>query len=187
MRQRGDHLFCELLCRVRTASCTPADIAILKSRQIATDDPGYPTHALHVYKFNAEILNILPEEAVRYTIKACDTQAGQTSHIDLTKLSNNRNETGGMHTMLKLAIGARVMLTVNVDVSDGLVNRARGEVVHVVTSNDEHVSLILVKFDSIQVGQRAIKSSTYRNIYSNAVPIWRQEVVFLAKGSVVLR
>ena len=34
--------------------------------------------------------------------------------------------------MLKLAIGARVMLTANVDVSDGPVNRARGEVVHVV-------------------------------------------------------
>ena len=169
MCQRGDHLFSELLCRVRTASCTPAEIATLKSRQIKTDDPHYLTHALHVYKFNAnvdkknsEMLNILPEEVVRYTIKACDTQAGQTSHIDLTKLLNNRNETGGLHTMLKLAVGARVMLT---DVSDGLVNGARGEVVHVVTNNNEQVSFVLVKFDSIQVGQHAIQSSTYRNIY----------------------
>ena len=189
MRQRGDLLFCELLCRVRTASCTPADIATLKSRQITTDDPDYPTHALHVYKFNAdvdkknsEMLNILPEEVVTYTVKAYDTQGGQTSHIDLTKLSNNRNETGGLHTILKLAVGARVMLTVNIDVSDGLVNGARGEVVHVVTNNNVQVSLVLVKFDSIQVGQHAIQLSTYRNIYRNAVPIQRQQVVFFAKG-----
>ena len=43
MCQRGHHLFCELLCRGRTASCTPADIATLKSRQTATGDPDYPT------------------------------------------------------------------------------------------------------------------------------------------------
>ena len=38
------------------------------------------------------MLSILPEEVVKHTIKACDTQAGQTSH---TKLSDKWNETGG--------------------------------------------------------------------------------------------
>ena len=108
----------------------------------------------------------------------------------MATFSNNRNETGGLHTVLKLAVGARVMLTVNTDVSDGLVNGARTEVVHVVTDNNEQVSLVVVKFDSIQVGQQAIKSNTYRNIYRNAVPIQRQEVVFFAKvkrGSEITR
>ena len=36
------------------------------------------------------------------------------------------------------------MLTANVDVSDGLVNGARGEVVHIVTNNSNYVTSILV-------------------------------------------
>ena len=47
------------------------------------------------------------------------------------------------------------MLTTNVDVSDGLVNGARGEVVHVVTSNDNKVTHILVKSDNPDVGAKA--------------------------------
>ena len=43
------------------------------------------------------------------------------------------------------------MLTANVDVSDGLVNGARGEVVHVVTNNNSEVTSVLVRFDNSRV------------------------------------
>ena len=55
MRQRGDSAFAELLCRVRTASCTNDDIAVLKSRVVSPDSPDYPSEALHVYKLNADV------------------------------------------------------------------------------------------------------------------------------------
>ena len=78
------------------------------------------------------MLNTLAPECEQYSIKASDAMAGQTAHIELSKLSNKRQETGGLHSVLKLSIGARgVMLTTNV-ISDGLVNGARGEVVHIV-------------------------------------------------------
>ena len=55
MRQRGDRAFSELLCRVRTNSCTSDDIKTLKSREIAADAVNYPTQALHVYRLNADV------------------------------------------------------------------------------------------------------------------------------------
>ena len=138
VRQRGDTTFAELLCRVRTATCTPKDIDILNANA-----------ALDVYRLNVNVdirntlmLNNLAPQCEQYSIKASDSMAGQTAHIELSTLSNKRQETGGLHSVLKLAIGARVMLTTNVDVSDGLVNGAKGEVVLVVTNIDNKVRTV---------------------------------------------
>ena len=189
MRQRDDHAFSELLCRVRTDSCTSDDIRTLKSCEIVADAADYPTQCLHVYRLNADVdtrnshmLNSLAPESAQYTIKAIDSVAGQTSHLSLSSVSDKRSETGGLHGTLKLAIGARVMLTANVDVSDGLVNGARGEVVHVVTNNSNDVTSVLVRFDNSRVGLKAIQTSQYRSRFPKAVPLSKYEVVFFAKG-----
>lgn len=42
MRQRGDQLFAQLLCRVRKAECTDEDFDVLKSREVQDSDPEYP-------------------------------------------------------------------------------------------------------------------------------------------------
>ena len=191
MRQRGDTAFCELLCRVRTADCTNDDFSVLKSREITLDSPNYPIHALHVYRLNVDVdnrnilmLNTLAPLSEQFSIDACDAVAGQTRHIDLSNLSDKRAQTGGLHSVLKLAIGARVMLTTNIDVSDGLVNGAQGEVVHIVINIDNNiykVTHVLVKFDHSRVGAKAKRCSHF-HIYSDAVPLTRHETVFLAKG-----
>lgn len=131
MHQRGDSAFSEPLCRVRTDSCTSEDFAILKSREITSDVPDYPYHALHVYRRNVEVdkhndqmLRHLTSDRQLYSVKASDAVAGHTSHIDLSTLSDKRRDTGGLHSVLKLAVGARIILTTNVDISDGLVNGA---------------------------------------------------------------
>ena len=189
MRQRGDSPFSELLCRVRTNSCTTDDIETLKSREISCDAVNYPTQALHVYRLNVDVdsrnalmLDNLAPQSAQYTIKARDARAGQTTHISLSAISDKRSETGGLHGILKLAIGARVMLTTNVDVSDGLVNGARGAVVHVVTNSDGEVTHVLVKFDNSTVGHKSIQTSQYRSTHPHAVPLAKYEVVFFAKG-----
>lgn len=86
-----------------------------------------------VYRLNADVderkehmLSMLDSATGRHEVKASDAVTGQTKRIDLASLSGKRKETGGLHGILKIACGARVMLTTNVDVLDGLANGARG-------------------------------------------------------------
>ena len=167
-----------MLCRVRIGACTSEDIEILKSRTIKSDDTNYPSSTLHVYKLNVDVdsrnnlmLDSIASQDQQYTIEACDSIAGQTRHIDLSRLSNKRTDTGGLHGILKLAVSAHVMLTTNVDVSDGLVNGARGEVVHIVSNDDGKIIKILVKFDHPDIGMKVIQSSLYRSAFPHAVPL----------------
>ena len=142
-----------------------------------------------MYKLNADVdehndsmLRRIPSTVRRYAVKASDAVTGQTKHIDLASLSSKRTETGGLHSVLNIAVGARVMLTTNVNVSDGLMNGARGEVVHIVTNDNNDVTTVLVKFDCEKVGQTAHQASRFRAMYPNAVPVSRVEVSFLARG-----
>ena len=79
MRQREDSAFSELLCRVRTDSCTSEDLAVLKSRQITSDVPDYPYYALHVYRRNVEV--------DKHNDQMLEALTSETSHIDLSTLS----------------------------------------------------------------------------------------------------
>ena len=69
------------------------------------------------------------------------------------------------------------MLTVNVHVSDGLVNGARGMIEDIIKTGSE-ITLVLVKFDHSRVGVTAIAQSQYRSQFPEAVPISRHEAVF---------
>ncbi|KAI8484274.1 hypothetical protein Bbelb_380590 [Branchiostoma belcheri] len=184
MRQHDDKAFADLLNRVRTASCTPDDIAILQSRSTSNTDPGYPHSAYHVFTNNKAVddhnttkLQQLTTETIH--IQCHDyTKDRQTGQLQLNA-SSKPSETGSLRYEISVAVGARVMVTVNIDVADGLVNGACGTVVDIMTnrgSGGPHA--ILVAFDSDQVGRKATASSQYQHTHQGAVPIYRQEVTF---------
>ena len=184
MRQRGDSQFAQLLCRVRTATCTEEDIKVLESRVITDDHPDYPHDVLHAYPRNQHVdeknklkLRELAPEQQHEVIKSIDHDKDKhTQMLDL-RMPDNKAKTGGLVSELHLAVGAKVMLTVNVDVSDGLVNGARGTVQAIIKTGSE-VTLVLVKFDHSRVGAKAIAQSQYRSQHPEAVPISRHEAVF---------
>ena len=74
--------------------------------------------------------------------------------------------------VLTVKINARVMITMNIDVADGLTNGAMGTVTNVVIDQTTgKMSVILVAFDSEHVGQETRHTSVYNSIHQNAVPI----------------
>ena len=131
MRQKDDQPFAKLLSRVRIATCNSGDITLLESREISEDNPSYPTRCLHVYRLNRDVdqrnitmLNALAPENEHVSITAIDqTKDTHTTHLTI-KMPPSKAKTGGLVGELTLAVGAEVMLTINLDVNDGLVNGA---------------------------------------------------------------
>ena len=128
----------------------------------------------HVDDQNKLKLKELAPEQQHVVIKAIDNTKDKHTQLLNLKSSDNKADTGGLVSELHLAVGAKVILTVNVDVSDGLVNGAREDIIKTGTE----VTLVLVKFDHSRVDVTAIARSQYRSQYPEAVPISRHEAVF---------
>ena len=71
MRQHGDSEFCELLCRIRTADHTDGDLLSWSLEKLPHND---------VNDRNSHMLNALVPKSQQYSIKACDSMAGQTDY-----------------------------------------------------------------------------------------------------------
>ncbi|KAK4317103.1 hypothetical protein Pmani_011785 [Petrolisthes manimaculis] len=182
IRQKNDRAFSEILERVRTASCTAADIAILKSRQIEDDNPNYPQEALHIFQKNCDVdqhneKHLSTLEGTQYMVKAHDFRKEKnTQQIEMNE-PIKMAEAGGLQEVLHIAVGARVMLVVNLDVSDGFVNGACGTIVCIV-SRGRDVLATLVRLKNDRVWRKRANESQYKDTFPGAVVIERHEVSF---------
>ena len=115
-------------------------------------------------------------EGTMYISKARDFKKDVQANIAAVKFSQNPKECGNLLGVLRIKIGAHVMLTLNV-VTDGLTNCAMGTVSNIVQKGDK-ISVILVWFDNPSVGQSAIAHSQFKDIDSSAVPIYKFQKTF---------
>jgi len=177
MRQRGDIVLIDLLNNIRVGTITNEDENLLKSRFIDKNSTDYPINALHIFAengpakmHNMEMLNSVNNQS--FIINAIDQVPKEVPpHIYENIKSLNQSKTGGLPFILNIKNGARVMLTSNVDISDKLINGQIGTVVNVTSKNDV-VKTIYVKFDSSNVGLNKKKSDRLA-IQLDAVPIDR--------------
>ena len=156
MRQKDDVAFAEMLNRIRvkckTDELSQEDRDLLSQTITAPDQ--CPTDVLHIFATNKRVdehnsatLTLLHSDVV--DIDADDFQkdprTGRMARQD-KPCKGGRNE---LADTLKVAEGARVMLTRNIDVQNGLVNGAFGQLVRLVTSEDhQHVIKLGLKMDN---------------------------------------
>ncbi|KAK3100323.1 hypothetical protein FSP39_018128 [Pinctada imbricata] len=175
MRQKDDKVFAEMLntVRIRTSNQPlPTYVCeMLKSRK-----KDGPNTALHIFSTNNEVnsynTQLINQECDLISeIPANDYRKDSTSgkYIKLEKsqagcqnTSNSKNSNDQMPSILLLAPGARVMLTRNINVADGLANGVIGTVNEIVTTNgsassQQQVKLIRVIFDDERVGKESGK------------------------------
>ena len=95
--------------------------------------------ALHIYaenrpavKRNESVLNDLPEELhiIEANNKTPDNNKYPLVTVQATQNQKQKN-TGGLAKLLKIKIGAKVMLTVNVMINDFLIDDQTGNIRHI--------------------------------------------------------
>ena len=146
-----------------------ADETLLRSRFISKTDPLYPTDALHIFAENApahEHNNTLLHKvnSICHFIHAIDDLPKNVSLNTVNKALNRpQSQTGGLAKLLQLKVGARIMLTVNIDVLDRLINGQIGTVRHIKIDQNT-VTKIYVEFDDSRAGLSAIRNDSFARV-----------------------
>ena len=161
MRQKDDISFAQTLNRLRVKKksdrLSEVDDNVLRSRSNLAD---IPDKVLHVFALNKYADAHNGQMLLKYcsnprTLPAQDYVKDPESGRWTLCPHPKKGTTSDLLDNLLIDIGARVMMTRNVDVTDGLVNGAFGEVVGIDQCNlTAPATTIYVKFDSQKTGQK---------------------------------
>ena len=182
MRQRESKMFVEILKRLREGKHTSSDLQKLKERCIeesncAREAPRLFIKNALVDNYNEKVLESFIDN--KYTIKAQDSVIGAYSaelkekilmQIPYVSLRNSKQ----LAHKLKLAVGQRTEIAINVRTDDGLTNGA-SNVIKLTQLNDQSKpsGLISVQFDYEDVAKKTRQEN--RNLYVRGIDrTWTQ-------------
>ena len=159
MSQEGDYNCISFLNKIRIGVVDNEVERSLLSRFVAIDSPLYPIHAVHMFPENCP--------AVDYNDLMLNEMEGQTISINATdkkptevQLSDKKidairvrsiGNSGNLVSILKVKIGAQVMLTSNINIENRLVNGLVGNVMGIAHKHGA-VKIIHVKFNDENAG-----------------------------------
>ena len=140
--------------------------------------------AMHVYAqnmhydaWNENKHKLLPGR--EFTNIVTDSKKDDCTELANVTMPTNPCETGNLQKVLTVKINARVMITTNIDVTDGLTNGAMGTVTNgVIDQTTGKMSVILLVFDSEHVGQETRYPNVYNSRNQSAVPIHQTQATF---------
>ncbi|CAF1481566.1 unnamed protein product, partial [Rotaria sordida] len=170
MRQKDDKIFAIALSNIAKGMMTLEDINLLKSRIVSDENSEIMRDAVRVFRSNAEV------DAYNTKVLASFNTEGATANaydfcvgdglasIREKVLSNIKNlkttETYGLPLEIDLKVGAKYMMTVNLDIEDGLVNGACGQLMMIdygklQKTNDTVPCRLWIKFNEEKTGRKA--------------------------------
>ena len=147
-RQGEDKVYADILNRIRTGEFTEDDVKTLESRVRPLNHSDIPQNALVVTCTNKEVNRINEErlmtiEQKEYVYESINRRSTQKQFKPRTDASGAISGTPLQKT-LRLKVGAKVMLTYNIDTCDCLTNGAFGEVVDFSFSKDGKLKEVYV-------------------------------------------
>ncbi|CAJ1085629.1 uncharacterized protein LOC117832690 isoform X2 [Xyrichtys novacula] len=188
MRQKDDKTFAEMLNRLRVKTrsdeLSEADRALLSQR--VTEPQLCPSDVLHIFATNKQVAahnsaTLSQHHSDITTIDADDFKKDpQTGHMKRqgAPCHGSRND---LPDTLDVAVGARVMLIRNIDVSQGLVNGSFATIGRLISSENNGSALVTMlglTMDDETAGR------SYRTRGDNLVYIERSEEALKQRGVV---
>ena len=176
VRQSSDPEFAQMLNRIREGKQTDDDVMQIKALA-DTDTSDWPNEFVKLYltnhlaareneeciaNLNSEIFEMKAEDSRR------DLETG-TCTVSIPD-STSLNDTANLPAKLKVCVGARLMLTYKISISDRLINGSIGTVKHLDKKNKPLNSIIYLKFDDPKAGNSR-KDRRLRGELKECVPI----------------
>ena len=189
IRQSGDKEFCRILNDLRVGKLSNEDRATLEKNIKSPEDPDYPTDATHIFCYNLlvdehNLAKLYELPGPHYTFEAQDMKIDpRTGHKII--FNSSVSVSNGACKFFTVCLNARVVLTYNVDVSDGLANSATGTVTGFYPDPDLDADpvhykckYILVQFDHSKIGKsrRASMTNLCPLVTQGSTPINRVDV-----------
>ena len=173
-----------ILNEFRVGNVSDENLKLLQSRE--TDDLHHDVDSMHLCYTN--------QETQDHNDKMLSKLDGPLLKIEAIKMypkgrkpsikPDGRIEDLNVLDILKVKVGARVVMVYNVNTIDDLVNGSTGTIVAVEKSKKNTVECIIVKFDTESMGQmQRMRYPEYAEKYkeNNGTPIFRQEMEAMGK------
>ena len=178
MRQKDDLQFAHLLNRLRLNALTEKDQDTLQTRLVSPESKDYQKDLLHLFAENAgvdrhnnEILRAMSGEKVvilcHDTVVSANISAKKCDNL-VKSLPDDFSKTGNLMKLLTVAVGMIYVMTVNVDVEDGLTNGSTGivKLIEYRMEGTNRPSIIWVLFDHSRIGRSTRERYFNRGFYN---------------------
>ena len=187
MRQVGDNTLIEVLNKIRVGNIDDFADNVLASRVFSTESDSFPSNTLCIYAenepanlHNKEMLSKVDSSLV--LIKAVDVFPKNFTYsekeLEYLRTAKPR-DTGNLTYLLELKVGAKVMLTCNINLDDHLINGQVGQIM-AFQRNNLQVTKTYIKFHDQKAGLKAMLNYIFGK-NKRWVPLERSESTFTLK------